>query len=422
MAEVVARRSNPLAPLTDAEIRGLTLPGEGRLVLRDPAFRGLELRLTPPSARNPHGTRTWSLELKAAGRQRRFTIGRYPEVTLSEARRKAGKLRAEALEGRDPVEERREARRVDRLKRAGAANASDVRALLDSFERLAARARGLRSWAQQRQLIESNFGALLDKAPADLTRADFRSVLDAAVSRDAPISGKRAARYLGRVLSWAVERELIETNPVLGLKFDELTRPERIRQRVLSDDEIRKLWPAAKTGGVFGDLARLYVLTGLRRQEAAGLRWTDLDGGIALIGGTKSGQPHRLPLSRAAQAIIEAQPKRGEFVFMTPSGALAESVSNNWHRACARLAKASGTADWTWHDLRRTCRTLLARIGTDDLVAELILNHALPGKLRRTYVLHRYEEEMREALERLAAFLDKIVSGEANVVRLRPAG
>jgi integrase len=60
--------------------------------------------------------------------------------------------------------------------------------------------------------------------------------------------------------------------------------------------------------------------------------------------------------------------------------------------------------DWTWHDLRRTCRTLLARIGTDDLVAELILNHVLPGKLRRTYVLHRYENEM------------------PNVVRLRPAG
>ena len=78
--------------------------------------------------------------------------------------------------------------------------------------------------------------------------------------------------------------------------------------------------------------------------------------------------------------------------------------------------------DWTWHDLRRTCRTLLARIGADDLVAELILNHALPGKLRRTYVLHKYESEMREALERLAAFVDQSVSGEANVVRLRQPG
>jgi integrase len=294
--------------------------------------------------------------------------------------------------------------------------------LLDSFERLAARTKGLRSWPAMRQMIEANFAALLDKPPADLTRADFRAVLDAAVARDAPISGKRAARYLRRVLSWAVEREMLTANPAAGLDLDELTRPEHERQRVLTDEELRRLWLAAKDGGVFGGLAHFYLLTGLRREEAASLRWSDIDGRVVLVGGTKSGQPHRLPLSAAAVAIIEAQPRRSEFIFTTAVGTTVSSPSSNWHRVRAKLAKASATSGWTWHDLRRTCRTLLARIGTDDLVAELILNHALPGKLRRTYVLHRYEEEMHEALERLAGFLEKIVSGEANVVRLRPAG
>ena len=191
---------------------------------------------------------------------------------------------------------------------------------------------------------------------------------------------------------------------------------------MLSDDELRRVWAASATRGVFGDLARLYLLTGLRREEAAGLRWADLEGGIALIGNTKSGQPHRLPLSGAALAILERQPRRGERVFVAPNGTPVASAATNWHRERDRLAAASGVTDWTWHDLRRTCRTLLARIGTDDLVAELIVNHALPGKLRRTYVLHKYEAEMREALERLASFVDQIVSGEANVVRLRPSG
>jgi integrase len=391
------------------------------LAVRDPACRGLELRITAPSSRNPAGGRTWSLEVKVAGRQRRFTIGSYPAVTLGEARRKAGKLRAEVLEGRDPVEEMREARRIVRLRRGGAGDNSTVRTLLDSFERLAARTKGLRSWSDMRRLIENNFEVVLDRAPADLTRADFRAVLDAAVARDAPISGKRAARYLGRVLSWAVERELLATNPARGLKLDELTKAEKPRERVLRDEELQKLWSVAIRAGVFGDLARFYLLTGLRQQEAAGLRWEDIDGAVALIGNTKTGQPHRLPLSRAALAIINAQPRQHEMVFVKPTGAAA-STATNWHRERHRLAKASGTADWTWHDLRRTARTLLARIGTDDLVAELILNHALPGRLRRTYVLHRYENEMREALERLAAFLEQIVSSEANVVRLRPAG
>jgi integrase len=357
-----------------------------------------------------------------AGRQRRFTIGPYPAVTLGEARRKAGKLRAEVLEGRDPVEERREACRIVQLRRGGAGDSSTVRTLLDSFERLAARTKGLRSWPEMRGLIEHNFGAVLDKAPADLTRADFRAVLDAALAREAPISGKRAARYLRRVLSWAVQRELLATNPAAGLNLDELTKSEAPRARVLKDEELRRLWPVATSAGVFGDLARIYLLTGLRQQEAAGLRWTDLDGAVALIGETKSGQPHRLPLSRAALTIISAQSRKHELIFLGPTGNPVASSATNWHRQRDRLAKASGVLGWTWHDLRRTCRTLLARIGTDDLVAELILNHALPGKLRRTYVLHRYEEEMREALEHLAAFLDKIVSSEANVVRLRPAG
>ena len=422
MAETVAKRSNPQAPLADSEIRSLAAPAEGRLVVRDPACRGLELRVAAPSSRSPAGARTWSLEVKVAGRQRRFTIGHYPEVTLGEARRKAGKLRAEVIEGRDPVEERREARRIARLKHGGAGDSTTVRALLDSFERLAARAKGLRSWSEMRQMIDHNFGPLLDKAPADLTRADFRAVLDAAVARGAPISGKRAARYLSRVLSWAVERELVTTNPAARLNLDELTKPEKPRERVLKDEELRRLWPVAMSAGIFGDLARFYLLTGLRQQEAAGLRWSDLDGAVALVGDTKTDQPHRLPLSKAALAIISAQPRKHDLIFLGSTGNPVASSATNWHRERDRLAKASGVTDWTWHDLRRTCRTLLARIGTDDLVAELILNHALPGKLRRTYVLHRYEDEMREALERLAAFLDKIVSGEANVVKLRPAG
>src|SRR5436309_2772058 len=109
MAEVLAKRSKPHAALTDTELRALAPPTEGRLVVRDPACRGLELRVAAASTRNPAGARTWSLEVKVAGRQRRFTIGSYPDVGLGEARRRAGRLRAEVLEGRDPVKEKREA-------------------------------------------------------------------------------------------------------------------------------------------------------------------------------------------------------------------------------------------------------------------------------------------------------------------------
>lgn len=429
MPDVTVTRSNPKAPLTAAEVGAIKPPTEGRLVLRDPSCRGLTFRITSS------GARTWSLEVKADGRQRRFSVGDAAALTLSEARKKATALRASVLDhGADPVAERKAQRRLAHQRRAGAADAGTVSSLLDSFERLKAKPAGLRSWPDMRQLVEHNFASVLDKAPTALVKADFMAVLDAAVARDRPISGKRAVRYLSRVYNWAVERDLVPGNPAAGLDLDELTRPERIRQRVLSDDEIRAVWKAAiDAGSPFGDLARVYLLTGLRREEAAGMKRADLDGDVLVLGSTKSDQPHRLPLSGAVMAIVKAQPERKgkragnerptpqPYVFTLPNGSVLAGRSTNWHRENAKLVAAAGTAPWVWHDLRRTARTLLARIGVDDLVAELILNHALPGKLRRTYVLHRYQDEMRAALDRLAAFVEQIVAGKANVVNLRQA-
>lgn len=418
MPDLVVPRANPRTPLTAAEVAAIKPPAEGRAVIRDPGCRGLTLRV------HPSGVRTWSLEVKVDGRQRRFTVGDGAALSLADARKKAGAMRARVLEGFDPVEEKRERRRQVQLRKAGAADTATIKTLLDSFERLKARPAGLRSWADMRGMIEANFAAYLDKAPSALSRADFRAVLDAAVARNAPISGKRAVRYLSRVYSWAVERELVAVNPAKGLDLDELTREEKPRQRVLNDDELRATWKAAiEAGTPFGDLARLYLLTGLRREEAAAMRWSDLDGATLVLEATKADEPHRLPLSSAALAIIQAQPRRKgcEHVFTLRTGTPVSGPGTNWHRENRKMVDVAGTKPWVWHDLRRTARTLLARIGTDDLVAELILNHALPGKLRRTYVLHRYQDEMRQALERLASFVEQIVAGEANVVELRAA-
>ena len=105
--------------------------------------------------------------------------------------------------------------------------------MLDEFERVKAKAKDavLRSWPDARKLIEFNLRPFL-KA---LTSADLRTVLDAALGRKAPISGKRAVRYLGRVYRWKVKRGEIAANPTAGLDLDELARPERPRRRALSD-------------------------------------------------------------------------------------------------------------------------------------------------------------------------------------------
>src|SRR5687767_15123952 len=94
--------------LTDAALKAIKPPVEGRLVVRDPTVTGLVLRISPPSERHPVGGRAWSLEVKAPdGRQRRVTLGAYPEVGLAEARRLAGRTRAGVRDGANPTAAKR---------------------------------------------------------------------------------------------------------------------------------------------------------------------------------------------------------------------------------------------------------------------------------------------------------------------------
>jgi hypothetical protein len=194
--DVTITRTNPAAPLTVAEVNAIKPPTGGRLVVRDPGCRGLTLRVTA------RGVRTWSLEIKHSGQQRRFTVGDAKTLSLGEARRKAARLRERVEAGHDPIAERRqsalqalEVRREAKLRKGLGGDGETVRGLLDLFERLKAKAKDapLRSWPDMRQMIEFNFADHLERHPAELTDADLRAVLDAAVARGSPIAGKRVA-------------------------------------------------------------------------------------------------------------------------------------------------------------------------------------------------------------------------------------
>ena len=95
----------------------------------------------------------------------------------------------------------------------------------------------------------------------------------------------------------------------------------------------------------------------------------------------------------------------------------------NWSYHLERLLKAAQIEEHTtWHDLRRTASSMLASIGTDDLIREMILAHTLPGKLRRTYVTYRYLRPQLDALEALATKIASIAAGGLRVVPMQRAG
>jgi integrase len=213
---------------------------------------------------------------------------------------------------------------------------------------------------------------------------------------------------------------LCDHNPVAGTNKQVEAGP---RERSLSDREAAAVWLAAPDND-FGRIVRLILLTGCRRTELGDLKWSEIDTEtrtITLPGErTKNGQEHVVPLSAPAIAIIEQIPRQAkrDFVFGAGRGGY-----QGWSKSKAEIDKAAKLKDdWTLHDLRRTVRTGLGKLGVQPHVAEAALNH-LPPKLIRTYDRNTYAAEKKAALDLWATHL-KVAIAQAtggNVTAIRKA-
>jgi integrase len=208
------------------------------------------------------------------------------------------------------------------------------------------------------------------------------------------------------------------------------TRPsQRRRQRVLSDDELRAVWRAAEASqSAFGYLVQFLLLTATRRTEGAAMRRSELvvQDWIIPQERYKTGLELVIPLSALAQTVLSAMPKIGKsgLVFTTdgkhPIGGFSKFKRAFDAKVLAELRKENPEAElprWTLHDLRRTARSLMSRVGVPSDHAERCLGHVLPG-IRGTYDRHEYLNEKRSAFEGLATLTERIVSPADNVVTL----
>jgi integrase len=228
---------------------------------------------------------------------------------------------------------------------------------------------------------------------------------------------------------WAEDKEYVPASPAAGIRPDKLLGEKKPRQRLLSDDEIRAYWKAtARLSYPYQPLYRLLLLTGVRLREAAEAQWSefDLDERRWLIPPErfKSDAVHIAPLTEPVVELIQALPTFGEsdrYMFSTKEGRIPVS---GFSKAKAQLDKlmaeelGEAPAPWVVHDLRRVVRSKLASMKVSDTIAEMVLGHGKRG-LQRTYDLHQYEAEMREALELWANKLRDITEPPPkNVVKM----
>jgi integrase len=368
----------------------------------------------------PSGRKAFVAQVRVGRLQRRVKIGVYGPFTVEQARKKAEDIIRGAAEGRDPQEEKREARA-----------ALTVAELCDLYLEAARaglvttrfkRAKKMSTVAIDEGRVARHIKPLIGSGRArDLTRAAVQRMADdiakgktagvfpgkprgRAVVTGGPKTAARVVELLGGIYSWAEKRgEISGVNPTKGVE----TVGSEARDRVLSSKEIRKL------GTVLAECAHqpaaqalhLIALTGLRREEACALRWheIDLEGHCVRLEQTKTGRSMR-PIGRAAVDLLRQLSNRQVWVFPNRKG----SGSADMKKAIAALFEKAGIHDARSHDLRRTFGTTAANLGYSDATIGEILGHSRRG-VTSVHYIRRPDSALIAAAESIASEIGSLL-------------
>jgi integrase len=401
----------PIANLDRKTIAALELPaGKSDVFFWDEKVKGYAVRVRRSDA-SGEIQKTLTFQYRFKGRSRKYLIGEAGVVPADQARKKATELRAKVALGFDPAAERD----AERTAIATAMTFGQGVELYLSKKSLELRASSLKGAAIYLR-SPLHFGSFHKKPLAGITPSDVSARLDAIFTESGPSSAKQARTAISALFTWCMKRQHCEKNPVVATEDVEAGAP---RDRALSDDELRAVWNACDMETNFGRMVRLLILTGCRRQEIGSLQWSEIDlnaGTITLPPErTKNGRKHVITLPEMALAILRAIPQRlgTDSVF----GSRGASGYDNWRYGLQGLK--SGVSNWKLHDLRRTFRSGLGRLGISPHIAERCVNHH-QGGLLEIYDVHKYEIEKANALQRWADHVSNLINGtKSNVVRLQ---
>lgn len=399
----------PAKSITDAFVRNVRPPQKPKQdTYIDTIERGFGLMLIVSYG----GSKTFRvLTYDATGRAITRKIGRYPNMTLKDARAKAREYfenpeKAEAEAETGTFADVADAWFADHVVGGGRRSAPEIRRHLTKY--IYPRWKHLPFIEIRRRAIT----ILLD----EIAKKNGRPQADAVL---ATIRG---------ICNWYQARSEFYVTPiVVGMKKDKRSANERQGDRVLDDDEIVAVWEACdELGGRFAGIVKLALLTGQRRAKVMSIKWSDIsDDGTWTIAteDREKGNAGVVKLPQMALDVIEAQPRfvDNPFVFAAQTRKTKYGYFNSWGERKADLDEllARDMPHWKIHDLRRTARTLMARAGVADHIAKLASGHTLGG-MDQIYNRFDYLEEKSDALARVASLIDKIINPPpANVIEMR---
>ncbi|MGH9160325.1 MAG: tyrosine-type recombinase/integrase [Vicinamibacteraceae bacterium] len=414
-----AKRQRRRLPTTARGIDGLR-PEAQPVDWFDATQKGISLALHV----SPGGGKTWYLFYSVHGRPKRLKLGTYPALSLADARELAwSEKKRIQRDGVDPVAEKRAA-----CAAAERARAETIDALIDIYIERYAKPRK-RTWRDDRTMLTREVLPTWKGRPVtSITRRDCRELLRAIADRGAPIYANRVFEVLRKTLNFAVDEEIIQSNPAARLTkpgVEAAKRPEGEREaKSYNDDEVRRIWsntealPATARAPI-----RMGLVTAQRPTECSDLECREISGSWWSIPGrrTKNGRTHRVFLTPFALEVLHGVPRvEGErFAFAG-------------RRGKRQLAEANVTAfdgvrrrEKPRHALRHTAATNMAKLGVSKRDRAKLLNHTDDSgpSITEEYDEYEYDKEKRLALTKWARRLQQILDAHkgAKVVSIAAA-
>ena len=405
----------PKAKITTRTVTGLA-PGQ---TVTDAAIRGFQARRLPSG--NVRFTFRYSLP---GSPQREIRLGLHGEITADQARDLASDYAHKVRQGHDPVAEQ---------KVAAARSENTVNAVLDNYVKRDVKVRGLKSETAIVSMFDRFVRPRLGACSIyDLKKSDIIAMLEAIEDTGKRFAANACWRVFRAALNWHANRDDDFHVPRIKAR---VKQSESVRDRILTDEEIRDVWQALDRlelgHGVpvaYPRFIRSLLLTGQRRSSVAQMHTDEIAGDEWLIPAAKmkSGKPQLVHITAALRDQLGTG--RG-YVFSRDGGATGIGGFVECKTALDAKVDERRLADgrkpikerWVLHDLRRTARSIMSRCATPD-VAERVLGHAIPG-IRGVYDHYDYAAEKRAALEGLARHINGVVNpSPGKVVALpRPA-
>lgn len=366
---------------SEAAIKRIILPaGKRQTVIFDTEIRGFGVRVVES------GTKSYVLDYRIAGRQRRLTIGRVGEWSLSAARDRAAELRREIDKGRDPLDP------IFAIERAYTFTDAWLRYEKDYLPKLAER-------------VQKNVKSRIDRhvLPVIGTRSvkdvGFGDIETIHHGIEAKYEANRTVETITRIFNLAIKWGWVERNPAKGIEKHD----EQPRQDYLEPEEIRRLLGVLyDENTVQADIAKMLLLTGARFGEVARMKWDQINLNTGIwtkpAAATKQRRMHRVPLSAAVVDIIKTQAAKGsEWVFPNPdTGEPFTHIRKTWTAAC----KSARVRQVRIHDTRHSFASLLASGGISLQVVGNMLGHTVAQTTQR--YAHLYDDALKSAAETVA--------------------